>query len=174
MQLSAAQIGTQTKCRNFVWYVQTVNLRQLKHYLALFNASRALDRRTSGRPVWSPQGHGGYSRHRCDPIRARRRNLDGAGVVYCPLLHRCVPNFVICRGFMRHPTGVLGGTFVPCQAWTSAFFDKRVVGRANAVAGGWGNSGGGFTFIIMLAVYNSLLRDGLSKHVAWRGTCAYF
>lgn len=75
---------------------------------------------------------------------------------------------------MRHPTGVLGGTFVPCQAWTSAFFDKRVVGRANAVAGGWGNSGGGFTFIIMLAVYNSLLRDGLSKHVAWRGTCAYF
>ncbi|KAH9931316.1 major facilitator superfamily domain-containing protein [Fomitopsis serialis] len=73
---------------------------------------------------------------------------------------------------VRFFIGILGGTFVPCQAWTSAFFDKRVVGRANAIAGGWGNSGGGFTFIIMLAVYDRLIRDGLAKHVAWRASFA--
>ncbi|KZT68488.1 nitrate transporter [Daedalea quercina L-15889] len=73
---------------------------------------------------------------------------------------------------VRFFIGILGGTFVPCQAWTSAFFDKRVVGRANALAGGWGNSGGGFTFIIMLAVYDRLIRDGLTKHVAWRASFA--
>ena len=38
--------------------------------------------------------------------------------------------------------GLLGGTFVPCQAWTTVFFDKKVVGLANALVGGWGNSGG--------------------------------
>jgi MFS transporter, NNP family, nitrate/nitrite transporter len=69
-------------------------------------------------------------------------------------------------------TGILGGTFVPCQAWTTAFFDKKVVGTANALAGGWGNSGGGFTFIIMLALYNTLVRDGLSSHSAWRAAFA--
>ncbi|KAH9836835.1 major facilitator superfamily domain-containing protein [Rhodofomes roseus] len=73
---------------------------------------------------------------------------------------------------VRFFIGILGGTFVPCQAWTSTFFDKRVVGRANAIAGGWGNSGGGFTFIIMLAVYDRLIRDGLAKHVAWRASFA--
>ncbi|OSX68190.1 hypothetical protein POSPLADRAFT_1043315 [Postia placenta MAD-698-R-SB12] len=73
---------------------------------------------------------------------------------------------------VRFFIGILGGTFVPCQAWTSAFFDTNVVGRANALAGGWGNSGGGFTFIIMLAVYDALLRDGLAKHVAWRASFA--
>lgn len=68
-----------------------------------------------------------------------------------------------------HATGILGATFVPCQAWTTAFFDKRIVGRANALVGGWGNSGGGFTFIIMVALYNKLRSDGLSQHSAWRG-----
>lgn len=65
--------------------------------------------------------------------------------------------------------GILGATFVPCQAWTTAFYDTGVVGRANALAGGWGNSGGGFTFIIMVGLYNKLRRDGLSPHSAWRG-----
>ncbi|KAH7929502.1 nitrate transporter [Leucogyrophana mollusca] len=69
---------------------------------------------------------------------------------------------------VRFFIGILGGTFVTCQAWTTTFFDKNVVGRANALAGGWGNSGGGFTFIIMIALFNSLLADGMSSHVAWR------
>lgn len=39
---------------------------------------------------------------------------------------------------LRFFIGILGGTFVPCQAWTSAFFDKNCVGTANAIVGGWG------------------------------------
>ncbi|CCM02700.1 uncharacterized protein FIBRA_04806 [Fibroporia radiculosa] len=73
---------------------------------------------------------------------------------------------------VRFFIGILGGTFVPNQAWTSAFFDTGVVGRANALSGGWGNSGGGFTFFIMLAVYDRLIKDGLSQHVAWRAAFA--
>ncbi|KAI5984371.1 major facilitator superfamily domain-containing protein [Pisolithus marmoratus] len=69
---------------------------------------------------------------------------------------------------VRFFIGILGGTFVACQAWTTAFFDKNVVGTANALAGGWGNAGGGITFIIMIALYNSLISDGLAPHVAWR------
>lgn len=42
---------------------------------------------------------------------------------------------------LRFFIGILGGTFVPCQAWTSAFYDKNCVGAANAFVGGWGNMG---------------------------------
>lgn len=39
---------------------------------------------------------------------------------------------------LRFFIGILGATFVPCQAWTSIFFDKNCVGTANALVGGWG------------------------------------
>ncbi|KAK5999165.1 Nitrate transporter [Cladobotryum mycophilum] len=59
---------------------------------------------------------------------------------------------------LRFFVGILGGTFVPCQVWCTGFYDKNVVGTANALAGGWGN-----------AVFNSLVKSGgLSDHVAWR------
>lgn len=32
--------------------------------------------------------------------------------------------------------GILGATFVPCQVWCTGFFDKNIVGTANALAGG--------------------------------------
>ncbi len=73
---------------------------------------------------------------------------------------------------MSYREGILGATFVPCQAWTTAFFDTNVVGRANALVGGWGNSGGGFTFLIMVGLYDRLREDRLSVHNAWRGTKA--
>lgn len=52
--------------------------------------------------------------------------------------------------------------------WTTGFFDKNVVGTANALTGGLGNLGGGITYFVMPAVYNSLVRDGLKPHKAWR------
>lgn len=52
--------------------------------------------------------------------------------------------------------------------WSTGFFDKNVVGTANALTGGFGNLGGGITYFVMPAVYNSLVKDGLTKHVAWR------
>ncbi|KAF2459534.1 major facilitator superfamily domain-containing protein [Lineolata rhizophorae] len=70
---------------------------------------------------------------------------------------------------LRFFIGILGGSFVPCQVWSTGFFDKNVVGTANALTGGLGNAGGGITYFIMPAVYNSLVRDeGLSPHVGWR------
>jgi NNP family nitrate/nitrite transporter-like MFS transporter len=51
---------------------------------------------------------------------------------------------------LRFFIGVLGASFVPCQVWCTGFFDKNVVGTANALAGGWGNSGGGITVSTLL------------------------
>ncbi|KAF8967745.1 nitrate/nitrite porter [Flammula alnicola] len=73
---------------------------------------------------------------------------------------------------IRFFIGVLGATFVPCQAWTSVFFDKSCVGTANALVGGWGNMGGGVTFAVMASLYDSLRKLGLSQHIAWRASFA--
>jgi len=70
---------------------------------------------------------------------------------------------------LRFFIGILGGSFVPCQVWSTGFFDKNVVGTANALAGGWGNSGGGITYFVMPAIFDSLVsRQHLTPHVAWR------
>ncbi|KAI9792986.1 MAG: hypothetical protein M1833_000973 [Piccolia ochrophora] len=70
---------------------------------------------------------------------------------------------------IRFFVGILGGTFVPCQVWSTAFFDKNVVGTANAFTGGLGNSGGGITYFVMPAIFDSLVaRQGLSEDKAWR------
>ncbi|ODM16746.1 Nitrate transporter [Aspergillus cristatus] len=70
---------------------------------------------------------------------------------------------------LRFFVGILGGTFVPCQVWCTGFFDKKIVGTANSLAGGWGNSGGGITYFVMPAVYDSLVHSqGLAPHEAWR------
>ncbi|WYZ34814.1 hypothetical protein EsH8_I_001090 [Colletotrichum jinshuiense] len=67
--------------------------------------------------------------------------------------------------------GVLGATFVPCQVWCTGFFDKNVVGTANALAGGWGNAGGGITYFVMPAVYDSFVHArGYTPGQAWRLT----
>ncbi|TKA80784.1 hypothetical protein B0A49_01932 [Cryomyces minteri] len=69
---------------------------------------------------------------------------------------------------LRFFIGILGGSFVPCQVWTTGFFDKNVVGTANSLTAGLGNAGGGITYFAMPAIYNSLVKDGLAPHKAWR------
>ena len=60
---------------------------------------------------------------------------------------------------------------MPCQVWTTAFFDKNVVGSANALTAGFGNAGGGVTYFLMPAIFDSLVNhQHLSDHVAWRAT----
>ncbi|KAJ5752886.1 hypothetical protein N7520_009803 [Penicillium odoratum] len=76
------------------------------------------------------------------------------------------PNGLIALRFF---IGILGGTFVPCQVWCTGFFDKTIVGTANSLAGGWGNAGGGITYFLMPAIYDSLVTSqGLTPHKAWR------
>lgn len=72
----------------------------------------------------------------------------------------------VCRFFI----GILGGSFVPCQVWSTGFFDKNVVGTSNALTGGWGNAGGGLTYFVMPAVLDSFVAMGHSEGVAWRLT----
>lgn len=70
---------------------------------------------------------------------------------------------------LRFFIGILGGSFVPCQVWSTGFFDKNVVGTANAFTAGLGNSGGGITYFLMPAIFDSLVqRQHLTPHVAWR------
>jgi NNP family nitrate/nitrite transporter-like MFS transporter len=70
---------------------------------------------------------------------------------------------------LRFFVGILGGTFVPCQVWSTGFFDKNVVGTSNALIGGWGNAGGGITYFAMPAIFDSLVNNQhLTPHVAWR------
>ena len=51
-----------------------------------------------------------------------------------------------------------------------AFFDKNIVGTANAFTAGFGNSGAGAAYFLMPSIYNSLVSQGLTPHVAWRVT----
>jgi len=70
---------------------------------------------------------------------------------------------------LRFFIGILGGSFVPCQVWSTGFFDKNIVGTANAFTAGFGNAGGGITYFLMPAIFDSLVsRQHLSPHVAWR------
>lgn len=70
---------------------------------------------------------------------------------------------------VRFFVGILGGSFIPCQVWTTGFFDKNIVGTANSLSAGFGNAGSGITYFIMPAIFNSLVhRQGMTEHVAWR------
>lgn len=70
---------------------------------------------------------------------------------------------------LRFFIGILGGSFVPCQVWSTGFFDKNIVGSANAFTAGFGNAGGGITYFLMPAIFDSLVQhQHLKPHVAWR------
>ncbi|PWN48959.1 MFS general substrate transporter [Violaceomyces palustris] len=69
---------------------------------------------------------------------------------------------------VRFFISILGGTFVPTQAWCTLSFDKSVVGTANAFAGGWGNLGGGVTVAAMIGLYERFVKAGFSSSKAWR------
>ncbi|CAH1777292.1 unnamed protein product [Owenia fusiformis] len=66
--------------------------------------------------------------------------------------------------------GILGGVFVPCQMWTINMFSDNIVGSANALAGGWGNLGGGVTFLLMPLLYQLVSYSNLSPSAVWKVT----
>ena len=70
---------------------------------------------------------------------------------------------------LRFFVGILGGSFVPCQVWSTGFFDKNVVGSSNALIAGFGNAGGGVTYFLMPAIFDSLVKNQhMTAHKAWR------
>jgi MFS transporter, NNP family, nitrate/nitrite transporter len=65
--------------------------------------------------------------------------------------------------------GVIGASFVLTQFHTSVMFAPNIKGTANAVAGGWGNTGGGATQILMPLIAAGLVGAGwVSKTDSWR------
>ncbi|GAB1310964.1 Nitrate/nitrite transporter [Madurella fahalii] len=82
-----------------------------------------------------------------------------------PLVHNA-SGLYVSRFFI----GILGGAFVPCQVWSTGFFDKNVVGTANALTGGFGTAGGGITYFIMPAIYDAFMASGHTPSESWRLT----
>ncbi|KAI8079953.1 major facilitator superfamily domain-containing protein [Halteromyces radiatus] len=70
---------------------------------------------------------------------------------------------------LRCTIGILGATFVPCQFWTTQMFAPSILGTANAITGGWGNMGGGITYLLIPGIYSGLLQH-MTSSLAWRVT----
>ncbi|RFM28258.1 MFS transporter [Deminuibacter soli] len=68
----------------------------------------------------------------------------------------------------RLAIGVIGASFVITQFHTAVMFAPQIKGTANAVAGGWGNLGGGVTNIVMPLVFSAILACGYTAGEAWR------
>lgn len=65
--------------------------------------------------------------------------------------------------------GIIGASFVITQYHTSIMFAPNIKGTANAVAGGWGNTGGGATQILMPLIAAAFVSLGLvSTANSWR------
>ncbi|RIB26967.1 nitrate high affinity transporter [Gigaspora rosea] len=104
----------------------------------------------------------------CDVIGPRRVMatflLAGSiPVALASLIHNADGLYAI-----RFFIGVLGACFVPCQFYTTQMYEKNVVGSANAFAGGWGNLGGGFAYILMPLVFNAINSSVNDTNISWR------
>ena len=69
--------------------------------------------------------------------------------------------------------GVIGASFVITQFHAGIMFEPQVKGTANAVAGGWGNLGGGITNMFMPVLFAGIVALGYSKEVSWRYAMAF-
>jgi MFS transporter, NNP family, nitrate/nitrite transporter len=90
--------------------------------------------------------------------------LIGAIPVMCVGLAKDYTSFLL----FRLAISVIGASFVITQFHTSQMFASNIKGTANAVAGGWGNLGGGVTNMIMPLIFAAIVGFGFTKHDAWR------
>jgi len=69
----------------------------------------------------------------------------------------------------RFCIGIIGASFVITQFHTSMMFAPNIVGTANAVAGGWGNLGGGIANMVMPLIAATFVGLGwVDKANSWR------
>ncbi len=104
----------------------------------------------------------------CDKIGARKTYiillLVGAIPVITVGLATTYESFLI----YRLAIGIIGASFVITQYHTSAMFAPKVVGTANAIAGGWGNLGGGVTNMVMPLIFGAIMWMGYTSQQSWR------
>jgi len=102
---------------------------------------------------------------RFGPRRPQGILLIGGGILVCfSSMIKSATGLYALRFFI----GIVGGAFVPCQYWTTMMFGTRVVGTANAFAGGWGNLGGGFAMFFVASIIKSIRHNGVADETAWR------
>ena len=101
----------------------------------------------------------------------------GARMTFIFLLLIGIPGmfmFAFAQGYALFLLGriIIGlslATFVTCQVWCSQFFDRSIVGKVNATAGGWGNLGGGITLLTMPYIMEFFLSiTGSNIGTSWR------
>ncbi|MDB5250221.1 MAG: transporter [Segetibacter sp.] len=90
--------------------------------------------------------------------------LIGSIPVFLVGLAKDYTTFLIFRAAI----GIIGASFVITQFHTSMMFASNIKGTANAVAGGWGNLGGGITNMVMPVIFASIVGFGFTKGEAWR------
>lgn len=90
--------------------------------------------------------------------------LIGSIPVFCVGLAQDYTSFLL----FRLAIGVIGASFVVTQFHTSMMFAPQIKGTANAVAGGWGNLGGGITNMVMPLVFALIVGFGYTNKEAWR------
>ncbi|MEO7311955.1 MAG: NarK family nitrate/nitrite MFS transporter [Chitinophagaceae bacterium] len=89
----------------------------------------------------------------------------GAIPVMCIGLANSYESFLLFRFII----GIIGASFVITQFHTSVMFAPSIVGTANAVAGGWGNLGGGVTNLVMPLIAAAFVGLGyVDQANSWR------
>ena len=90
--------------------------------------------------------------------------LIGAIPVMCVGLAKDYTSFLL----FRLAISIIGASFVITQFHTSMMFAPNIKGTANAVAGGWGNLGGGVTNMVMPLIFAAIVGFGFTNPEAWR------
>ncbi|MGX5819751.1 MFS transporter [Chitinophaga lutea] len=85
-----------------------------------------------------------------------------------PVLLVGLANDYVTFLLFRLAIGAIGASFVITQFHTSIMFAPAIKGTANAVAGGWGNLGGGVTNMVMPLIFAAIVGFGYAPHAAWR------
>merc|ERR1712127_546699 len=104
----------------------------------------------------------------CDVMGARK------GLAFCLFL---TSPFILGIMFVTNATGFIAcrlfigcglASFVACQVGCTQQFSKKIVGLANATAGGWGNLGGGVTNLTMVFIFQGFLAATDDENLSWR------
>ncbi|WP_201987520.1 MFS transporter [Hymenobacter rubidus] len=105
----------------------------------------------------------------CDTIGPRLAYTSLLVVGAIPVLFIGTSNSYESFLLFRLAIGVIGASFVITQFHTSMMFAPNVVGTANAVAGGWGNLGGGIANMLMPLLAAGFVAMGyVDKANSWR------
>ncbi|ULQ52813.1 NarK family nitrate/nitrite MFS transporter [Flavihumibacter fluvii] len=105
----------------------------------------------------------------CDTWGPRKTYTTLLVLCSIPVMFIGLSNSYVSFLLFRLAIGVIGASFVLTQYHTSVMFAPNIKGTANAVAGGWGNTGGGATQIMMPLIAAGMVALGwVSKEDSWR------